>query len=88
MKGYLYIDLKTNKSFEFSPVKLGFEKAFAGRVQEQEYDNYNKCILDHFKQFNQVKTAEEVEKEIEKEAMKKYQKIQNDQEGRLKGIQT
>lgn len=39
------------------------------------YENYNECINIHFEQFNREKSPEEIEKEIEKEALKKYQKI-------------
>lgn len=72
IKGYLYVDRSSKKSFDFSPVQLPYEEMYKDLVERKELPNFNECLVQHFKQFSQEKTEEELEKEIEKEAMKKF----------------
>ena len=49
LKGYLYTQKDQKFSFEFSPIKLPFAGINNGDVIEKEYENFNECIVEHFK---------------------------------------
>lgn len=55
---------------------------------ETEEASFNAVVEKHFAQFSQVEDEEEVNARIEKEAMKKFEKIKEDQHKRLEAIQT
>lgn len=54
---------------------------------ESSESSFNTIIEKHFSQFAQVEDEEEVNTRIEKEAMKKFEKIKEDQQKRLSTIQ-
>ena len=61
---------------------------YGDTVEEKYYDNFDKAVQEHFEQFYAEETEEVINARIEIEAMKKFQKIKEDQEKRLKNIQT
>ena len=56
-------------------------------IIEKHYENYDRAVYDHFEQFNVEEDEASINAKIEQEAMKKFQKIKEDQEKRLKNIQ-
>ena len=54
-------------------------------IEEEETD-FDSLIEKYFKQFSVVENEEEVNARIEKEAMRKFEKIKNDQQKRLTSI--
>lgn len=55
-------------------------------VIEREETDFDQVVEEYFAQFEVVETEEEVNERIEKEAMRRYQKIKNDQQQRLDSI--
>lgn len=56
-------------------------------IEEEETD-FDSLIEKYFKQFSVVENEEEVNARIEKEAMRKFEKIKNDQQKRLTSIRS
>lgn len=82
-KGYRYFLDGSQKSFEFSPVPLNYNKIFGERIKEVEDTNFQKSLELHFDQHNVKIDLKSEEIKIEEEAMKKFEKIKEDQEKRL-----
>ncbi len=60
---------------------------FGDEVEERQEPTFNEAIEKHFEQFDKPEDEEEIAARIELEAMKKFNKIKEDQEKRLKAIQ-
>lgn len=60
---------------------------FGDEVEERQEPTFNEAIEKHFEQFDKPEEEEEIAARIELEAMKKFNKIKEDQEKRLKAIQ-
>lgn len=60
---------------------------YGKEIIEKYYESFDKAVQDHFEQFNVEEDEASINARIEVEAMKKFQKIQEDQNRRLKNIQ-
>ena len=87
LKGYLYSKKDNEKSFEFSPVPLPFKEIYGDEIVEKVFPLFDDAIEHYFTQFDIKRSPEEVNKEIEEKALKKYEKIKKDQGTRLKKIE-
>ena len=56
-------------------------------MKEVYFDSFDKAIQKHFEQFNMEEDETTLHAKIELEAMKKYLKIKEDQDKRLRNIQ-
>lgn len=61
---------------------------YGDNVTEQTFDTFDKAVQAHFDQFDREEDEATLNAKIEAEAMKKFQKIKEDQEKRLRHIQS
>ena len=57
-------------------------------IEEKREESFNAALEKHFYQFDAQEDEDTLNERIEVEAMKKYQKIKEDQDKRLKAIQS
>lgn len=82
-KGYLYYAGESQKPFEFSPVKLEFPKKGA---KEKEFESFDQALQVFFEQLRGEEDEAAQNERTEKEALKKFNKIREDQERRITAI--
>ncbi len=61
---------------------------FGDEIEEKQEATFNEALEKHFEQFDFPEDEETIAAKIEQEAMKKFSKIKEDQEKRLKAIQS
>lgn len=84
--GYMYTAKGAAKAFEFSPVRLGSAAPIWSGVEERSSASFDECVRLFFAQFAQADDEAAQDERIEREAMKKFNKIQEDQQKRLAAI--